>query len=101
MTIYTKLDPVISIPNNKENKEFSSYLVAFTGKIPQMSRKTVSTMFYSAELENEFRYGKLLSGIQCRFRKNDDVEKYIEEAVMKMSCINYDHNPSSGCADRG
>ena len=63
-----------------------------------LKRKTVSTMFYSAELESEIRYGKLLSGIQCYFKKSDDVENYIED---KLSSMNYDHNPSSGCAERG
>lgn len=66
-----------------------------------MSRKTVSTMFYTAELENEFRLGRLLPGLHYRFKKNEDGEKYIEQLVMKLSSMSYDHVPSSGCAVRG
>lgn len=67
-----------------------------------MSRKTVSDMFFTAELESEMRLGRFLPGIdECCFRKNEDRERYIEEVVVKLSSRNYTHKPSEGCAERG
>jgi len=67
-----------------------------------MSRKTVSDMFYTAELESEIRIGKFLSGVNvCRFKKNEDRETYIKEVVMRLSNTRYTHSPSDGCAERG
>lgn len=76
----------------------------FAGKnLPQqMSRKTVSDMFYIAELESEIRLGKFLPGVnECRFKRNGDRETCIKEVVTRLSNASYSHTPSDGCAERG
>ncbi len=68
---------IIVVLNVKEIDEHCLSFDLFRKKYStqQMSRKTVSDMFYTAELENEIRHGKFFPVInECRFRKNKDRE---------------------------
>ena len=98
-TLWLKGDTIIAKCGSTQATE-----IKCAGKtLPQqMSRKTVSDMFYIAELESEMRHGRFLPGLEeCIFKRNDDRETYIEKIVTKLSSTNYSHTPSDGCAERG
>lgn len=65
-------------------------------QLPQLSRKHISDMYYTGELESEMRMCP--DRLQWCFYKEEDREKHLETVMSERM---YCHTPADGCAKRG
>ena len=67
----------------------------------ELTRKHVSDMFISAELEIEARQAETTRLTTWRFYADDDKEKFMIEVVENAQCSLYSHNQSTNCPNIG
>ena len=72
-----------------------------SSKIPQLTRKMVSSMFYAGELEKEIRDPCSVHRMQWTFTYNSDKEEYMKQVVREQSERVYVHTPTPLCTKAG
>ncbi len=70
-------------------------------KFPEFTRKHVSDMYYSAELESEIRHTNHPERIEWKFQRDEDRECYLAMLLSEQRDKTYLHKPSNGCKERG
>jgi len=74
--------------------------INYAGPIPEMTRKVVSGMFYSGELEEEARIGHL-SAHEMVLTCNKEQQEYMDYVVRRQGMEMYPHTQKRGCTERG
>ena len=87
-----------SIPVNPPSPIF--LIPSFVGHKPQLTRKLVSDMFYTGELEKEIREQPQRL-VEWNFVQDSDTEKYLHKIIEEQTKHLYFHTQAPSCPTRG